>query len=92
MTLIELLVLLFIAGLCGSIAQSLVGGPRSGCLASIALGFIGALLGTFLARKAGLPELFAVSIGGNSFPIIWSIIGASLFTAVLALISRSRRR
>lgn len=92
MTIVELLILLVIAGLCGSVAQSLAGGPKSGCLASIALGFIGALLGTYLARVAGLPELFAVAIGGKSFPIIWSIIGASLFAAVLAMFSKSRRR
>lgn len=92
MTIVELLVLLVIAGLCGSVAQSLAGGPKSGCLASIALGFIGAMLGSYLAKAAGLPEIFAVAIGGKSFPIVWSIIGASLFAAVLALISRSRRR
>lgn len=92
MTIPELLLLLFIAGLCGSVAQSLAGGPKSGCLASIALGFIGALLGTYLARAAGLPEMFAIAIGGKSFPIIWSIIGAALFAAVLAMFSKSRRR
>ena len=49
--LIKLLVLLFIAGVCGSIAQSLAGANRSGCLASIALGFIGAILGTWIAQQ-----------------------------------------
>jgi len=90
MSILELLVLLLVAGICGSIAQSLAGISRGGCLTSIVLGFIGALLGTYLARQAGLPELLAVSIGGRSFPIVWSVIGASLFCAVLALISRPR--
>ena len=91
MSIVEFLVLLLIAGICGSVAQALVGYSQGGCLVSIALGFIGALLGTWLARQAGLPELLNIQLGGRSFPIIWSIIGAALFAAVLALISRRPR-
>lgn len=90
MTIFEFLVLLLVAGICGSLAQSLVGYSHGGCLVSIVLGFIGALLGTWLAREAGLPELFAIQIGGRTFPVIWSIIGAALFAALLALIRRPR--
>ncbi len=46
---IDFLLLLLVAGICGSIAQSLVGYSRGGCLVSIALGFIGALFGMWLA-------------------------------------------
>jgi uncharacterized membrane protein YeaQ/YmgE (transglycosylase-associated protein family) len=91
MTLIEFLVLLLIAGICGSIAQSLVGATRGGCLASIALGFIGAVIGMLIARELNLPEFIPVRIGGKVFPIIWSIIGASLFAAILAFLSGRRR-
>jgi uncharacterized membrane protein YeaQ/YmgE (transglycosylase-associated protein family) len=90
MTLIDLLILLLVAGLCGSLGQAIGGYSRGGCLVSIALGFIGALIGMWVARNLGLPELFAVNIGGTKFPIIWSIIGAALFVAVINLISRSR--
>jgi uncharacterized membrane protein YeaQ/YmgE (transglycosylase-associated protein family) len=90
MTLIDLLVLLLVAGVCGSLGQAIGGYSRGGCLVSIALGFIGALIGMWVARNLGLPELFAVNIGGQTFPIIWSIIGAALFVAVINLISRSR--
>ena len=89
-SLVDLLVLLLIAGVCGALGQAIGGFTRGGCLVSIALGFIGALLGSFLARKLGLPELFAVNIGGQNFPIIWSIIGSALFVAVISLIARSR--
>jgi hypothetical protein len=34
--------------------------------------------------------LFTVTIGDKPFPIIWSIIGATLFAAILALIARPR--
>ena len=90
MTVIDLIVLLIIAGLCGALGQAITGFSRGGCLVSIALGFIGALLGMWLARSLGLPELFSVQIGTTSFPIIWSIIGSALFVAVIALVSRSR--
>jgi uncharacterized membrane protein YeaQ/YmgE (transglycosylase-associated protein family) len=88
MTLIDLLILLLIAGICGAIGQAITGYTRGGCLVSIAVGFIGALLGGYISRALGLPELFV--IGG--FPIVWSIIGAALFVAVIALISGAGRR
>lgn len=90
MTLLHFVLLLLIAGVCGSIAQALVGGTPGGCLVSIALGFIGALLGTWLAQLMGLPDLFVLDIGGQPFPVIWSIIGAALFAAVLSLLTRRR--
>jgi uncharacterized membrane protein YeaQ/YmgE (transglycosylase-associated protein family) len=90
MTLLDLLILLLVAGICGSLGQAIAGYSRGGCLVSIALGFVGALLGMWLARMLGLPELIPVNIGGTSFPIVWSIIGSALFVAILALITRSR--
>ena len=91
MTLLELLVLLVVAGVCGALGQAISGFSRGGCLVSIALGFVGALLGMWLARQAGMPELFALNVGGQTFPVVWSIIGSALFVAVIGLISRSRR-
>lgn len=91
MNLIEVLLLLLVAGVCGSIGQSLAGFSRGGCLASIATGFVGALVGVWIARGIGLPELFAVSIGGAVFPILWSIIGSALFVGVLSLLSARSR-
>jgi uncharacterized membrane protein YeaQ/YmgE (transglycosylase-associated protein family) len=90
MTILEFLLLLLIAGVCGALAQSITGYSHGGCLTSIALGFIGALLGTWLARIAKIPDLFAVNVGGTSFPILWSIIGGALFAAVLAFLTRPR--
>ena len=90
MTLISFLVLLLVAGICGSIGQAIAGYSRGGCLTSIALGFIGALLGVWIGRALGLGEMFAFNIGGESFPIIWSIIGAALFVAVISLFTRRR--
>ena len=90
MDLITLLLLLLVAGICGAVGQAITGYSHGGCLVSIALGFIGALLGSWLAGKMGLPELVAFPVGGVRFPIVWSIIGAALFVAVINLISRPR--
>jgi uncharacterized membrane protein YeaQ/YmgE (transglycosylase-associated protein family) len=90
MTLFDILILLLIAGICGALGQAIAGFSRGGCLVSIALGFVGAVLGMWLARAMGLPELFPVRIGTTNFPIVWSIIGSALFVAVIALITRRR--
>ena len=90
MTLLDLLLLLVVAGVCGALGQAIGGFSRGGCLVSIALGFIGALLGLWVARRLGLPEPFPVEVAGQVFPVIWSIVGAALFVAVIGLITRRR--
>ena len=89
MTLIEFLVLLLIAAICGSVGQALAGYDLGGCLVSIVVGFIGAYIGMWLAGKFGLPELFAIKVGGKTFPIIWSVIGSAALTFIVALIRRA---
>ena len=90
MSLVDLLLLLLIAGVCGAVGQAISRSTRGGCLVSIALGFIGALLGHWMARRLGLPEPLPVVIGGQTFPVVWSIIGSALFVAVISLITRAR--
>lgn len=90
MTWIDVLILLLVAGLCGSLGQAISGYSRGGCLVSIALGFIGAIIGMWLARALKLPELIPLRIGDTTFPIIWSIIGATIFVAIVGLLSRRR--
>lgn len=87
---LEFLLLLFIAGICGSIGQAIAGYSRGGCVVSIVLGFIGALLGSWMSEQIGLPELFNVNIGGSSFPIIWSIIGSVVFVVIVGLLTKKR--
>jgi uncharacterized membrane protein YeaQ/YmgE (transglycosylase-associated protein family) len=91
MTLINFLILLLVAGVCGGIGQALTGYSRGGCLISIVLGFVGAYIGVWLAGKLGLPEIYVLRIGTTNFPIVWSIIGAGLFVAVIGLITSPRR-
>jgi uncharacterized membrane protein YeaQ/YmgE (transglycosylase-associated protein family) len=92
MGLLDFLILLLIAGICGAIAQVIAGFSRGGFLVAIAVGFIGALIGVWLQRQTGLPEIFTIDVDGNKFPIIWSIIGGVLFAVVVGLLTRPTRR
>lgn len=91
MTVLEFLLLLLIAGICGAVAQAIAGFSRGGLLVAIAVGFIGALVGLWLQRLTGMPEVFTVQVGDSQFPIIWSIIGGVLFAVVVGLLTRSSR-
>jgi len=82
--------LLLVAAVCGALGQAITGYSRGGCLVSIALGFIGALLGMGLSRALKLPDLFTIRFDEFDFPIVWSIIGAALFVAVISLFTRRR--
>lgn len=88
MSLTSLLILLLVAGVCGSIGRAIAGYSHGGCLVSIALGFIGAIIGSWLAGALHLPQLFTATIAGEHFPIIWSIIGSALFVAVISFFTR----
>ncbi len=84
MTLLGFVVLVCVAGVCRAIA----GYTHVGCLGSIALGFIGALVGTLIARELRLPYGFALQMGHESFPVLWSIAGSAIFVAVLSIFTR----
>lgn len=90
MSILEFVFLLIIAGICGSIGQAISGFSRGGCLLSIVIGFIGALLGMGLADFFNLPDIFMIRTGGITFPVLWSIIGAALFVAVVGMMTRRR--
>ena len=89
MTLMSFLVLLVIAGVCGALGQALAGYSHGGCVGSIVLGLIGALLGNWLATYLGFGEIFAIRVGSQSFPIVWSVVGAALFVSLLKLLHHS---
>jgi len=89
---IDILISLIIAGIAGSIGRSLSGFSRGGCIISIVVGFIGAIIGTWLARELQLPDPLTITIRGTSYNLLWTIIGAVIFTAVLSLITPGKNK
>lgn len=86
----SLVILLIVGGLVGVIAQRLAGYSRGGCLTSIAIGFIGALIGSWAVKQFGLPEIYVLKIADTSLPIVWAIIGAAVFVGILGVLTRRR--
>ena len=62
-TILDFVILLIIAGFCGALGQVISGTSRGGILASIALGFIGALFGLWLARLMELGSAYVIAHG-----------------------------
>ena len=90
MTLLEFVVYIVIAGICGAIARAIGGGSGGGFVLSVLLGFLGAFVGTWLARMLRLPELLVVAVGGHPFPIVWSILGGMLLVLLAHGLTRPR--
>lgn len=86
----SLIILLIVGGLVGVIAQKLVGYSRGGCVTSIAIGIIGAFIGSWAVKQFQLPEIYVLKIGQTSFPIVWAIIGAVVLVGILGLLKRGR--
>jgi uncharacterized membrane protein YeaQ/YmgE (transglycosylase-associated protein family) len=90
MTLTGLLLLLLIAGVVGALGQTISGYSFGGCLMSILVGFVGAYVGIWLAGQLGLPEIFSITIEGETFPIVWGVVGSALLSLILGLFTRRR--
>jgi uncharacterized membrane protein YeaQ/YmgE (transglycosylase-associated protein family) len=88
MTFLGFVVLLIVAAFCGSLGAAITGYSTKGCLTSIILGLIGALIGSWLSQQIGIRDIFYF----QRIPIIWSIIGAALFVAIVHLIIGDKRR
>ena len=98
MTLIEVLIFLVIAGICGVIAEWIVGFSPGGFLTSIMVGLVGAYIGSWLAQQLGFPPILQTSsiipqtadqqiiVTNFSFDIVWSILGSIvLLLAIMAV-------
>jgi uncharacterized membrane protein YeaQ/YmgE (transglycosylase-associated protein family) len=87
-TLPGLIILIIIAAVCGALGRAIAGEVRGGLIVSIVIGFIGTMLGPWIAHQLKLPAPLMVHISGQSFPVLWSIVGAAVFVAIIHLVSR----
>jgi uncharacterized membrane protein YeaQ/YmgE (transglycosylase-associated protein family) len=83
-------VLLIVAALCSIAGQIVAGYSIGGCVTATLVGFVGAVIGTWIASIVSLPELFAINVAGRAFPVAWSLIGSGLFVVLLTLLTRGR--
>jgi uncharacterized membrane protein YeaQ/YmgE (transglycosylase-associated protein family) len=90
LTIESLIILLIVSFLVGWIGQTIAGYSHRGCLTSTALGFIGAVIGSWAVKQFKLPPIWELKVGNTNFPVVWAIIGAALVVAILGLLTRRR--
>jgi len=94
-SLISLLILLVIAGICGVIAEWIVGFSPGGFVVSVIVGLLGAYLGSWIAPRIGLPPVLSVTqLVPNAFlpfDIVWAILGSILLLFIISLVRGSGR-
>jgi len=84
--LLQLSILLVIAGICAAIAQWVVGFSPGGFMVSIIIGVVGAYLGTSLANILRVPAILPIHVGLVSFDLLWAVCGSLLLLLLLYLI------
>jgi uncharacterized membrane protein YeaQ/YmgE (transglycosylase-associated protein family) len=87
-TIPSFVVTIIIAALCGALAQLVVGYTRGGCIMSLLVGLVGALVGSWLAGALGMPVILPIA----GIDVVWTIFGAAIFTAILSLAMGGSRR
>jgi uncharacterized membrane protein YeaQ/YmgE (transglycosylase-associated protein family) len=84
--LLELSIVLVIAGICAAIAQWVVGFSPGGFAISIIVGVVGAYLGTSLARLLPFPLILPIHVGTVTFDLLWAVCGSVLLLLLLYLV------
>lgn len=85
MDLLQLLILLVLAGICGAVAELIIGYKPGNMLVSVIVGVIGAYLGGLLTFRGAIPLLLPVRVGPTTIDIIWTTLGAFVVLLLLAL-------
>ena len=85
--LFHLFIFLLIASICGAIGTSIAGFTSRGCLMNIAVGLIGAMIGSWISREFGIRELIWL----RGIPILWTIAGSAIFVALIGMITSGNR-
>jgi uncharacterized membrane protein YeaQ/YmgE (transglycosylase-associated protein family) len=84
--LLQLAILLVIAGICAAIAQWIVGFSPGGFSVSVILGVVGAYIGTSLASLLPIPPILPIHVGTVSFDLLWAVCGSLLLLLLLYLV------
>jgi uncharacterized membrane protein YeaQ/YmgE (transglycosylase-associated protein family) len=95
--LLELLIAITVAGICGAFAEFIAGYSPGSLLLVVLVGIVGAYMGNGLALWLdniipGSSTLLLVRVGNISFDVVWAIIGSTLLLLLLSLLRGGRRR
>ena len=85
-----LFALLVISVVCAVVVQSVFKWSLGGALTATVFGFIGAGGGMWAAARWRLPQVIPFRVGGESFPLVWAVLGAFVLASVVAMVSRER--
>jgi uncharacterized membrane protein YeaQ/YmgE (transglycosylase-associated protein family) len=91
-TLVEVIVWLVVAAICGAIGSAIVGYSVGGLLASMGVGLVGAVIGTWVARALGLPALLTFTYNKVTIDLLWTILGSVILVGLVSLLRSSGRR
>jgi len=98
MDLLELAILVVLGGICGAIAEFLVGFSPGDLPLTVIVGvlgsYLGNVLGSLLGRISGgvFYTLVMVRVGPVALSLVWAIIGSALLLLALSLLRGGRRR
>jgi len=88
MGLLDFLLLLVIAGLCGFAGGSMMGAKRMNLATMVVAGFVGALVGKLIAGFFHLPLLWQLNLGGHTFPVVWAVIGSIVVVGLASAVQQ----
>lgn len=74
----------------GMLLASRVGSLENFAVVMNFVGFLGAVIGMWIAGAFGLPTVLVFDAGGVDFPVVCSIIGSGLLVGLLGLLSGRR--
>lgn len=91
MSIIEVAILIVVAGVCSAVGQFLSGYSRGGCPISFVMALIGAFLGPRVSAWLGWREAFILPIGPVEFPVVSSVVGALILVLIVNLATHKRK-
>ena len=86
MDLLELLILLVLAGLCGAVAELIVSYNPGGLLVTIIVGVIGAYIGNWIGGLLPLELPLTVQVDSVTFNLIWAVLGSLILLILIRTI------
>ncbi len=93
MSIVELILLLVVAGVLGVVSQRLTGIQPGGLIMTVILGFVGAWLGKQFSVWLNIYDPIRLRVGGTEFPLLCAIVGGVIVTSIVGWIQwRGRRR